>query len=1182
MNVKYLVFYISLFVPVISMAHSGDYKPVEFVKNEGQWDGPFVYRAEFGNINVFLEQTAFTYLIGDKLNSFKMHEYKFGKVEKTPLLKYHAYKVRFINANENAEITGSKPRSHYYNYFLGSDTSKWKSFVYPELNVDYKDFYQGIDLHVASENNNIKYDLIVHPGANPDLIAQEFDGVDDIRIKDKNLIIKTSVGEVAEMAPYAFQYINSSRVEVPCKYVLEGNKVTYKFPKGYDHSTDLIIDPTVEFSTFTGSTSDNWGFTATYDNAGNFYAGGIVNGTGYPRTIGPTYKGGDGADSNGTGPNPYFSDIAITKFNTTGNTNVYSTYIGGVSQDQPHSMVVDNNGNLFISGRTYSVDYPSTNGSSPAGGADIIVTKLDNSGTLTASGFMGGSKDDGVNVSSVYGNRSSLKHSYADDARSEILVDNTGNIYVASCTKSSNFPTSNAIKNTLTGFQDGVVFKMNNSLTNLIWSTYLGGNREDAAYVLAFSPTQSSVYVSGGTASQDFPVAGNPLWSSYNGGITDGFITKFENSGSYSIQSSTYIGRGDYDQCFGIQTDDAGNVYVMGNTFGGTFPVTAGVYSNPNSSQFVMKLDSDLSNNLFSTVYGSGNSSDINISPVAFLVDTCDNIYISGWGGATTGGNGTTNNMPVKLGNPAPTPAGVLKSQTDGSDFYFIVLSRNASALLFGAYYGGQSTSQVSYFEHVDGGTSRFNENGEIYQAICGGCGGLDIPTTNGVFSPTNGSSNCNLLALKIAFNLGAVEAKAAASPNAVVCLGDPIFFNSNGSANVQTYFWDFGDGNTSSSANPTHTYNTGGTFNVLLATRNPDACVTDDTALLVIRVDTNSIKADFDVIQTDSCNPYIATFTNTSKYGNPPGSASFFWTFGDGTSFSGAAPVPHTYSDTGTYTITLIMNDPNACNAPDTITKTISFNNSFVKADFDGPSQVCVGEEAAFNNKSTNALSFGWTFGDGNGSSDQNPTYVFDSAGIFTVRLRSINTNTCNGIDSLDKQIEVLPVPTASFSHQPIIPETNEPVIFTNYSTNATSFIWTFGDGTGSDLRDPRPKSYNKTGTYKVCLQALNSVGCSDTVCRNVDADVFPLADVPTGFSPNGDGENEVLYVRGYGITTLDFRVYNRWGELVFETSDQSIGWDGTYNGAEQPAEAYAYVLHVEFIDGVTFNKSGNVTLLR
>ncbi|MCB0700614.1 MAG: PKD domain-containing protein [Chitinophagales bacterium] len=1175
MNWKHLIYYIGFFVPFFAQAHSGDYSPIEFVKNEGQWDGPFVYRASFGNVDVFLENKTLTYRVGDKLNFVKLKEFKFGQLEKAPVLKYHVYKVHLLNANNNADISGSKARNHYYNYFLGNDQSKWKTGIHPELAVDYKNIYDGIDVHFASEGQLLKYDFIVNAGADASQIALDFEGVESLEIKDKNLIITTSVGEVHEMAPYAYQYVDGQKVEVNCKYKLKGTTVTYHFPRGYNETMPLIIDPHVEFSTFTGSTADNWGFTATYDDSGYFYAGGIAGGTGYPTTIGPTYGGGDAADGNG---GQIKSDIAITKFNIQGTGIVYSTYIGGLSQDQPHSMVVDKNYNLFLTGRSYSGTYPSTNGSTLKGGADIIITKLNMSGAVTASCFVGGTGDDGVNISSVWGTVTGLKHSYGDDSRSEILADNNGNVYVASCTKSTDFPTANATKNTLTGTQDGVVIKMDNNLSSLIWSTYLGGNREDAAYVLAFNNAQSTVYVAGGTASSDMPTPGSTLWPSFRGGIADGYIVAYQNSGGYAVQRGTYIGAGGYDQVFGIQVDDADNVYVMGNTLGGGFPVTSGVYTNPNSSQFVMKLTPTLNTNVFSTVYGSGNNNFVNISPVAFLVDTCGNIYVSGWGGAVSSNGGNTNNMPVMMGNPAPTPAGILSSSTDGSDFHFMVFAKNATAMLFGAYFGNNGQAD----EHVDGGTSRFDKNGVMYQAICGGCGNTPEPTTANAYKKTNGSSNCNLLALKVAFNLGAVSAKAAAVPNAVVCLGEPVNFSSAGSSNVATYLWNFGDGNSSASANPSHTYQTGGTFTVKLIVNNPNACKIIDSVTLQVVVDTNSIKADFNVTQTDSCEPFTADITNLSKTGNTPNTASYYWDFGDGTDYTGKTPPTHTYTTKGTYTIKLRMTDPNACNSPDTLSKTISFNSSFVKAGFEGPDKTCVGAPVQFNNKSENAVSYIFDFGDGKSSTQSDPVHIFDSAGTYTIKMFAINTGTCNGKDSLERAIEVFPIPTASFTHDPIIPVTNDPVIFTNRSLNATSYIWDFGDGTGTGKETPDPKYYKKTGTYRVCLQALNSVGCSDTICRPVSADVYPLADVPNAFSPNGDGENDILYVRGSGIETLDFRIYNRWGQLVFETSDQSKGWDGTFNNKEQPMEAYAFVLNVTFIDGTTFAKKGNITLLR
>lgn len=1153
-----------------------DNSPIEFVENQGQWDGSFIYKATYGNVNFYLEKNAFTYQIGAADNVEKIHDHKHGKADKAPILKYHVYKVNMLGANQQPKIVGGKEKQYYYNYYLSNDSSRWRTFIHPNLTVDYQEIYNKVDLHIASSGRNIKYDFIAKPGAEVDKIQLQFEGVDDIKIKDQNLVISTAVGEVHEMAPYAYQYLNGARVEVPCKYKLHGNVLSYHFPKGYDKSATLIIDPNIVFASFSGSSADNWGFTATYDNQGNFYAGGIVNGAGYPVTTGLLqYTGGDGADSN-VSPNPqiqpFRSDMGISKFNPTGTTMLYSTYIGGSSQDQPHSMVVDNAGVLYIAGRSYSSNFPSTV-NTHAGRSDIVVAKLNANGTLASSRLIGGSEDDGVNISSVYGTNHSLKHSYADDARSEILVDNAGSVYVAGCSKSANFPMINATKSSLTGGQDGVVVKLSNNLNNILWSTYVGGNDVDAAYVLAFNNTQSSVYVSGGTASNDFTGTGG-LWNTYQGGSADGFIIKYQNSGTYPIQRSTLIGRAGYDQCFGIQVDANENVYVNGQTLGGGFPVTTGVYSNANSSQFLMKLDSNLNTNVYSTVYGSGNLNTTDMTPVAFLVDTCENVYISGWGGNNANNGGNVGGMPIKL-TPAPTPANIVSATTaDNSDFYFIVFSKNATGLLFAAYYGGANTD-----EHVDGGTSRFDKNGVVYQAICGGCGGLStVPTTSGAYKTANGSANCNLLALKIAFNLGAVDAVANAQPNALVCLGDPVTLSSFGSANATSYEWDLGDGNTSTQPSPVHTYTQGGTYNVRLIVVNPDACKDRDTAFLTITVDSNSINADFTITPTDSCKPYIGTITNNSK---GSGTTTYQWDFGDGKTFNGRDPGQHEYDDTGTYTVRLIVSDPNACNQADTAFRVISFNDIYVEASFDFPT-LCENTEGLFNNKSSNAASFLWSFGDGNTSTDANPTHAYESSGSYTVTLRSYNPATCNQVDSLTKQVTVAESPIAQFSYSPIIPVTNDPVVFTNRSEKATAYVWDFGDGTFSELITPAPKYYKRTGTYRVCLQALNEIGCSDTICRNVDADVFPLADLPKAFSPNGDGANDILYVRGSGIESIDLKIYNRWGELIFESTDISIGWDGKYKGKEQPVEAYGYVLNVVFVDETTFYKRGNVTLLR
>jgi gliding motility-associated-like protein len=277
-----------------------------------------------------------------------------------------------------------------------------------------------------------------------------------------------------------------------------------------------------------------------------------------------------------------------------------------------------------------------------------------------------------------------------------------------------------------------------------------------------------------------------------------------------------------------------------------------------------------------------------------------------------------------------------------------------------------------------------------------------------------------------------------------------------------------------------------------------------------------------------------------------------------------------------------MVMTDTMACNSPDTVVKLVEINQIFVDAGFSIPDTICVGDTTLFTNTSTNATSFQWTFGNGQGgSTDEHARHTFTEPGTFVVTLRSFNPTSCNKADSITRTITVNPNPTASFSFTPLLPETNVPTTFHNQSQNATRYQWSFGDGQGSTEEHP-VHNYNRSGTYTVCLTAFNSLGCKARVCKPVTADILPLADVPTAFTPNGDGANDVLYVRGYSIQTLDFKIFNRWGEMVFETQNQSKGWDGTYKGKPQEMEAYGYTLFVVFYDGTTLKKQGNITLLR
>lgn len=1177
---KFYLSIIALLCINIGWAHDGHHPmnsggTILFVPNEGQWDGPFKFKGLHSGADIFLEDNGITFRIGHQDNGKKIYDAKFGKTTGDQTLKYHVYKLTWKNALPEPQIVAAQKQSSYHNYYLGDDKSRWKTNVSLYAMLLYKNVYNNIDVKYYTEKDQLKYDYIVRPNGNPDAIAMEFEGLDGMSIKEEQLVLKTSVGNVIEMAPYSYQIINGEKKEVPAKFELKGNVISFKFPKGYNKQYDLVIDPTIIFASLSGSTSDNWGFTATYDPQGNLYAGGIARGLGYPVTLGAyqiTFNGGT--------PNSMMPcDITLSKFNSIGNGLIYSTYLGGNEDDMPHSLVVDNNNDLILAGKTISRNFPVTSGAYQTthggGTTDIIITKFNQGGTaLIGSTYLGGLSNDGSNVAMGFdANQNSLKYNYGDDSRSEVLVDNNGNIYVVGSTQSANFPTTaTAAKSALEGLQDGIFSKFNPTLSTLIYSTLIGGNSMDAAYVMTFDKTQQNLYIAGGTQSTNFHtnVSMGTLNPNYQGGLADGFVVKFQNSGTYPMLRSTYIGTSSYDQCYGIQTDFDGDLYIMGQTTG-NYPVTAGMYNNPNSPQFVHKLNNNLSATIFSTVFGNGNRTFPNLSLVAMLVDTCENIYIAGWGAGGITPGSTTIGLPLT--------SNALQSSTDGSDFYFFVLERDAQSLLYASYFGAAGRN-----EHVDGGTSRFDPRGIIYQAMCASCGGgTAFPSTPGAYSTQNRGPNCNIGVVKIAFNLGAVDAQAAASPSATGCAPLTVNFNNN-SNNATQYFWEFGPpGATSTLTNPIYTYNNPGNYQVRLVAYNPNACKEWDTTFLSIVVRNDTLTGDFSYQKADTCLSFDVLFSNLTTFpsslnGN---SAVYRWDFGDNTTYVGRNPPVHTYPGYGTYNVRLTIEHPEACNAPKVIEKTISFIDNFVRVAMPPLGLVCINDPITITPTYTNPVTYNWDFGDGTTSTAAIPSHTYTTPGQYIIKVYVYNAQTCNQVDSAVDTINVYPRPTAMFSYTPMTPQVNVGTQFINESTGGDIYNWDFGDGRTSAEKDPYHEFF-ASGTYRVCLTVTNEAGCKNETCKNIVTLVKNIAEVPTGFSPNGDGKNDRVYVRGYNIETMDFKIFNRFGNLIFETSDINEGWDGTFNSTMQEMEVYGYTLDVTFRDGTKSVKKGNITMIK
>ena len=273
--------YITLTFVLLSHLLLAQFGNIEFIENKGQWDKDIKFKSDVASGTFFIRAGGFTVLQHNNQDLQKYYEitrgHYFTPDEKNPsfTLHSHAYKVDFAGASESFEIIPDKPQTYYTNYFIGNDPAKWASECKVYQGITLKNIYPNIDVRYYSEAGTMKYDLIVKPGGDVRNIVLKYSGADKLELKNNELHVKTSVGNVKELNPYTYQFSNNQRRKISCNYLLKGNEVRFDV-KNYNPNEVLIIDPTLIFVSFSGSTGDNWGFTATYGPDGSFYGGGIA------------------------------------------------------------------------------------------------------------------------------------------------------------------------------------------------------------------------------------------------------------------------------------------------------------------------------------------------------------------------------------------------------------------------------------------------------------------------------------------------------------------------------------------------------------------------------------------------------------------------------------------------------------------------------------------------------------------------------------------------------------------------------------------------------------------------------------------------------------------------------------------------------------------------------------------
>ena len=576
------------------------------------------------------------------------------------------------------------------NYFLGNDPGRWRTHVPNFGRVVYPGVLPGVDLVYHGEEGQLEYDFVVAPGADSHEIVMDVSGAKELSLTSKgDLVIHTEQGVLVQPRPRVYQHeINGGRKDVAAGYRLLGESSVGFVVASHDRGRELVIDPVLQYSTYLGGAGSENSTRIAVDSAGGAYVTGQTQSVNFPRQnpfqaaragssdvfvakLSPagnaleysTYLGGSGTESgsgiavDGAGSayvtgqtqsvnfpvqNPLQAATAgssegfIFKLSPAGNALVYSTYLGGASDDYGIDVAVDGAGSAYVAGETLSTNFPvqSPFQATRGGSGDAFVAKLSPSGNaLVYSTYLGGTLWDSSYGIAVDGAGSAYVTGYAqsvnfptqnpfqavhagglvdmfvaklspagnalvystylggseDDYGNDIAVDAAGSAYVTGQTQSVNFPVQNPFQAARAGSSEGFIFKLSPAGNALVYSTYLGGSGDDFGFSIAVDGA-GSAHVTGWTDSADFPVQ-NPFQAA-GGGVDDAFVTRLSPAGD-ALFYSTYLGGSSYEEGQGIAVDGAGSAYVTGITQSLNFPTQnpfQAAHAGGNNDLFVAKL----------------------------------------------------------------------------------------------------------------------------------------------------------------------------------------------------------------------------------------------------------------------------------------------------------------------------------------------------------------------------------------------------------------------------------------------------------------------------------------------------------------------------------------------------------------------------------------------------------------
>ncbi len=538
-------------------------------------------------------------------------------------------------------------------------------------------------MYHASEHD-LEYDFVIRPGADPNALRLRFEGgTRPVLDANGDLVFKTASGELRQRKPRVWQEVEGQRREIECRYALSGRSEVKLVLDNYNRSTELVIDPVLAYSTYLGGNDLDVTTGIAVDSVGYAYVTGYTQSSNFPVTT-SSFHGS--------------YDVFVTKLNTSGGGLIYSTFLGGVGQDEANGITIDNAGSVYVTGFTSSSDFPFTINSF-VGSYDAFVAKLGATGTIQYCTALGG-------IGQNYG--------------VAIAVDTSGSAYVGGTTTSNAFPaTVGSYKTTLTGSSDAFVAKLLPS-GQIAYATYLGGASDDSGTAIAID-SSGNAFIGGTTLSANFPATTGAYATAFSG-IQDGFVAKLNATGS-SLIYATYLGGSSLDAVSGIAVDAAGNAYVSGATQSSDFPTTLGAFTTGRPTQFgnsgfVAKLNASGAALLYSTYLG-GNGND---SVTAIVVDASGAAYVAG--------NAQSVNFPTTPGalKVRPPPNYFIGD----ADMFLAKVAVDGSALSYSTLLGGTNAPETATALALDG-------NSGIY--IAGLTNSQSYPTTFGAYQTSNPKS---------------------------------------------------------------------------------------------------------------------------------------------------------------------------------------------------------------------------------------------------------------------------------------------------------------------------------------------------------------------------------------------------------------------------------------------------------